>query len=257
MGSGSSARAGRVGQELPESGQAVVTGPVVSDGHGGHEGQVVHPAHLQREVHEADVEEQAEQELRDGDLVAQADGLERGLAGEGPADRGHGVGEVQDPGVGTQLLDVAGDVEEDRDVAQGADDASGSHGVADRLAHAEAVRDLEVVSHRREATGRDVHHHEVGVAQRVTTIGRGASGKRDAAHVGEVLRELDHARQRRVIDVVQHDLRVAHNGGVDEVDEQLRRPLVAAAADDRDARGRWCVHRSTPYAAGRTAHVAP
>ena len=51
-----------------------------------------------------------------------------------------------------------------------------------------------------------------------------------------MVRELDHARQRRGVDVLQHDLGVAHNGGVDEVDEQLRRPLVAAAADDRDAR---------------------
>ena len=38
------------------------------------------------------------------------------------------------------------------------------------------------------------------------------------------------------VDVVQHDLGVAHNGGVDEVDEELRRPLVAPATDDRDAR---------------------
>ena len=93
------------------------------------------PADLQREVEEAHVEQQAQQELGDGDLVAEPDGLERGLPGEGPADRGHRVGEVQHPRVGTELLDVAGDVEEHRDVAQGAHDPAGSDGVADRLPH--------------------------------------------------------------------------------------------------------------------------
>ena len=164
-------------------------------------------------------------------------GLERGLAGERPADRGHGVGEVEDPGVGTQLLDVAGDVEEHRDVAQRPHDTSGADGVADRLAHAVALRDLEVVTHR-------VRSHRSRCITTTKSASRSASRRSvvargrepDTADVGEVLRELDHARQRRGIDVVQHDLGVTHNRGVDEVDEQLRCPLVAAATDDRDAR---------------------
>jgi hypothetical protein len=75
-----------------------------------------------------------------------------------------------------------------------------------------------------------------------------------------VLRDLDRARKRRGIDVVQHDLRSTiprrTTGVLTKSTSNFWHLLVAATADDRDARARWCCHRATPYAADRTARGA-
>ena len=130
---------------------------------------------------------------------------------------------------GQRVGHVGGDVEEDRDVAQRPQHPARADGVTDRLPHAMTLRDLEIVAHRREAAGGDVDHDEVGAVERgprsvVPRCGerrcrarrRGARPARPCAASGDG------------IDVVEHDLGVAQRGRVDEVDEQLRRPLVAA-----------------------------
>src|SRR5581483_5900107 len=67
-------------------------------------------------------------------------------------------------------------------------------------------------------------------------IGRPGRGHPDAANLGDVLDELDHARDRGRIDVLDDELGLVEHRRVREVGQQLRHPLVAAASDDRDAR---------------------
>src|SRR4029079_7022331 len=95
--------------------------------------------------------------------------------------------------------------------------------------------DLEVVAHRGEAAGGYRHDDEVGVGERGALVGGARGAQADAAEVGDVLDELDHARDRRRVDVLDHDLRVAQRRSVREVDEELGHPLIGAAADDGDA----------------------
>ena len=90
------------------------------------------------------------------------------------------------------------------------------------------------MAHRVEPAGGDVHDDVVGAFERLALVGGAGRGHADAADVGDVLDELDHARHRYRVDVLDHDLRVVQQRRVGEVDEQLRRPLVAAATDDRD-----------------------
>ena len=85
-------------------------------------------------------------------------------------------------------------------------DPAGPHRVADRLPHAVPGGDVEVVAHRREATGRDGDDHVVGPLERRPAIGGAAGRELDAPNGREVLGELDHLWERLGIDVVQNDL---------------------------------------------------
>ena len=126
------------------------------------------------------------------------------LTGERPADRGHRVGEVEGAASG-HCSSTSRDVDEHRDVAQRTRDPAGPHRVADRRCRAVPGGDVEVVAHRREATGRDGDDHVVGPLERRPAIG-GSRPWLDAPNGREVLGELDHLWERLGIDVVQNDL---------------------------------------------------
>ncbi len=179
-------------QHLAQALEAVGAGDVQL----GDEREVVDARDRGRDLEEVGVEQLAQRELRAGDLVAEPHRLHRRLACHRAADRGHRVGEVEQPRVRTQVFHVAGELEEDRDVAQRADDAARPHAVAHRLHHAVARRDREVVAHRVEAAGGDVHDDVVGTLQSLALVGGAGRGHADAADVGDVLDELDHARYR-------------------------------------------------------------
>ena len=149
-------------EHLAESVETVGAGDVER----GDERQVVHAGDRGGDLEEVGVEQLAERELHAGDLVAEPHRLHRGLPGDGAADRGHRVGEVEQPRVGTHRFHVARELEEHRDVPQRAVDPAGPDAVADRLHHAVAGGHREVVAHRREAAGRDVHDHVVGALER-------------------------------------------------------------------------------------------
>ena len=76
--------------------------------------------------------------------VAQAHGLDSRVALHGPGEHGHGVGVVQEPGVGADLLHVMGEVHHHRDGAQRPEDAADAQGVGDSLAQAVLFRHLKV-----------------------------------------------------------------------------------------------------------------
>ena len=136
----------------------------------------------------------------------------------------------------------------------------GSHGVADRLCDRRSASGISR-SWRIDANPPVEMFTTTKSASRACrrSIGRGATvrARRRDARRG-VATSSAMRGNGAVVDVVQHDLRRREQRGVDEVDEQLRRPLVAAAADDREVRagdgafiGR---HRTLPDAQ-RTSHL--
>ena len=141
----------------------------------GDDRQVVHAHDVEVEVEEAHVEELRQRELRARDLVAQPDRLDRRLARHRAAQRGHRVGDVEHPRVGTELFHVAGDADEHGDVAQRAHDPARADGVADRLLDAVPLRDLEVVAHALEPAGGDGDDDVVGAGQRGALVGGGST----------------------------------------------------------------------------------
>ena len=178
----------------------------------------------------------SEHERRERHLVAQPHRGDRRLAQHRSRERRHRVGEVEHPRVGTALLHVARDVDHHRDVAQRPHDATGPDRVAHRLLDAVALGDGDVEAHALERARRDAHHHVVGTFDRFALVGRAGRVQADAPHLGDVLDQLEHPRDRRRIDVLDHDLGVDQRRHVDQVDEQLRGPLVRAATDERDLR---------------------
>ena len=76
--------------------------------------------------------------------VAQAHGLDAGVAQHVPGEHGHGIGVVQEQGVRADLLHVPGKVRHDGNGAQGAHDAADAQGVADGLAQAVLLGHLKV-----------------------------------------------------------------------------------------------------------------
>ena len=71
------------------------------------------------------------------------------LATDGARERGHGVGDVEQPGVGALVLHVAADAGEHGDVAQGPADPAGADAVAHRLVDAVAGGHVDVDGHAR------------------------------------------------------------------------------------------------------------
>jgi hypothetical protein len=150
---------------------------------------VIHADDLEVEAAEVDVEYLRECELRAGNLVAEPDGLHRRLARHCPAQCGHRVGDVEHPRVGTDLLHIARDGNEHRNVAQRPHDATRTHGVADRLLDPVALGDLEVMAHALERARRDAHDDVVGAFQRVAPIGGRLDRDADAREPGDVADE--------------------------------------------------------------------
>ena len=105
------------------------------------------------------------------DGVAEADDLLVRRAGVvGPDVHRHRVGVVQQPGVGAQLGHVAADVEEHRDRAQGAKDGADPERVADRLAQAVLLGDVEVEARGGDAADLDRVDGEVGAVEGRATV---------------------------------------------------------------------------------------
>ena len=80
----------------------------------------------------------------DLDAVAQTHGMYPGIPLHIAGQNGHGVGVVEQPGVGTNLLHVPGEFGHDGDGPQAAHDAADAKGVGDGLAQAVLFGDLEI-----------------------------------------------------------------------------------------------------------------
>ncbi len=156
-------------------------------------------------VHAA-VEQQAEDPRATDPLVAETDGLDVGLARHRPAQRGQRIGDVHEPRVGRDRFDVARDVEQHRDAAQGAQDAAGTDAVADRLPDAVALRDLDVVLHRVESTDGERGDHEIGAGERAAAVTLRLHPEIDAATPGDLRAEVLHQHHAPGVEIVQDDV---------------------------------------------------
>jgi hypothetical protein len=87
-----------------------------------------------------------------------------------PHQHRHRVRVVEEDGVGTQLAHVLGDGQEDRNRAQGAEDATDAERVADRLPQAEARWDLKVTQRGIEAADLNLVDDEVGPVERRAAV---------------------------------------------------------------------------------------
>ncbi len=166
-------------------------------------------------------------------LVAEPDRLDAGLPADRPGQRGHRVGDVEQPGVGAVLLHRLADADQDRDVAQRAVDAAGPDGVAHGLGDAVRRRHVEVDRHGAEAPGRDAHDDEVGAVEGDAEVGGGGDGGLGPHGVVELVGQRLHLGERPRIDVLEHQVHAGECRCPEEVGHQLRPPLIAAAADDR------------------------
>ncbi len=166
--------------------------------------------------------------------MAEADRLDRGLAAHGPGQTGHRIGDVEQPGVRTHLDHVLCDPDQHRHVSQRAVDPTRAHRVPHRLADSIPRRHVEVDLHRIEPAGRDGHDDEVGTGECPALVGGGGEGDSRSHLLGQPAPERFHLLERRGVDVLEHHVRPVEGLGAQQVGQELRRPLVAAASDDGD-----------------------
>ena len=94
--------------------------------------------------------------------MAAAEGLDAGEGVEqGPAEYGHGVGQVDDPSLGTAVPDGPGEALEERDGPHGPQDTAGAHRVPHGLIDAVLLRQMHVRRHVIQGAGQDGDGHEV------------------------------------------------------------------------------------------------
>jgi hypothetical protein len=162
--------------------------------------------------------------------VAEAHGADRRRPRHRPAEHRHRVHVLQQQRVGTDLLHVAADVEEDRNRAEAAHDPADPDRVPDRLPQPEALRHLEV-DHRPGPVAADLEHRQdvVRSVQRGAAVERRLDG--DSGGRGHPLGRAQTIR----VDVHQRDRQpVAQLGEAEHVADQRAREDGRAGADQRD-----------------------
>ena len=142
--------------------------------------------------------------------VAQTHRLDGGVALHVAGQHSHGVGVVEEPGVGAHLGHIVGEVLHHGDGAQGAEDAADAQGVGDGLAQAVLLGHLKV-RHRAGAVQAHLNgvDHVIGAAQGVLAVFHAQVGL-DGGLVAQV-----------PVDGVQHALAVVHAVRVDIVEGNL------------------------------------
>ena len=113
----------------------------------------------------------------------------------------------------------------------------GTDAVADGLADPVALRDLDVVLHAVEAADREAGDHEVGARERALAVGLGGrTSARCRAGCAISPPSSSMSFSRSASRSCSTTSALVQRRRVGEVAEQARRPVVAAAADDHDAR---------------------
>ena len=165
---------------------------------------------------------------------------------------GHRVGVVEQPGVGAHRCHVAGDVGEDREGPQAAEDAADPDGVADGLVQPVARRNLEVAHRGLVHADRDDVDDVVRAVECAPAVAGGDHLRFGACRAsggpGDRLGRL----QPFIVDVVQHHPSRAQLGERQDVAEQLAGELDAARADDDDGGFHCTVRRSVVVGASAT-----
>lgn len=197
--------------------------------------KVVHALELELQAVLIDVEHAGDAGVHVDGHVAQADGaVEVGVVEDGLLDHAGGVGEVDHPGLGAELLDLAHEVEDHRDGAEGLEHAAGTVGLL--AEHAVGQRDALVEHAGGQAADADLGGHEVGAVEGGAAVGGedhlgGQAGVldhalREGAHGLELLLALGDVDEPQL---VHGEVVVALDEALDELGRVAR-----AAADRRD-----------------------
>ena len=171
---------------------------------------------------------------RPEDRVAQADDLDRGRLRDRPDEDRQRVRVVQQPGIGTHLGHVPGDAEDDRNGAQGAEDATDADRVGDRVPEAEPGRDVEVDLGRAGSTDLDRVDDEVGTTERRAPVKMGRDRRLGVERRGGPVSHPLSGRETIGVDVVEGDVRGPQGRAREDVAEEVLRELDAAGADEDD-----------------------
>ena len=152
-------------------------------------------------------------EIRHGgdEVVAQADGLDACRAGDAGGDVVGGVGVIEEPGVGAEALHAFGDVDDDRDGADGHEHATGPGGFIAVVA--EVRGDALVHEQGGDAADAEGGEDEVGSVEGLVQIRlRDELHGHALAHHVLLAELLDH-RHALGVEVLEANLRVGPDGG--------------------------------------------
>ena len=177
--------------------------------HVGGEHKVVHALELELQAALIDIEHAGDAGVHVDGHVAQADGaVEVGVVEDGLLDHAGGVGEVDHPSLRTKLLDLADEVEDDGDGAEGPEHAAGAVGFL--AEHAVGQRDALVEHAGGKTADADLGGHEVGAVECGAAVGReddlgGKAGAldhalREGAHGVELILALGDVDEPQLID---------------------------------------------------------
>ena len=165
---------------------------------------------------------------------------------------GHRVGVVEQPRVGAHLCHVAGDVGQDREGPQAAEDSADADGVADGLVQPVARRNLEVPHRGLVHADRDDVDDVVRAVECAAAVAGGDHLRVGACRAGGGAGDRLGRLQPFVVDVVQHHPDRAQLGERQDVAEQFAGELDAARADDDDGGFHCTVRRSVVVGASAT-----
>ena len=139
----------------------------------------------------------------------------------GAGERGHGVGDVEQPGVGALVFHVVGDAGEHGDVAQRPADATGADGVSHRLGDAVSGGDVDVEGHGGEPARGDGDHDEVRAFEGFALVrGRRHRGLGAQLVVGDAGDGL-HLLERAGVDVLEDEVHPRKRGKAQEISDEL------------------------------------
>ena len=173
--------------------------------------------------------------------MAQAHSLHIGVALHVAGEHGHGVGVVQEQGVGADRFHVFGKIPQHGDGAQRTHDAADSQGVADGLAQTVFLGNLEI---RHRAGLVQAHldgvHHEVGAPEGLPAVLHAQISLDDGAVLVGIFVDCaeDDLRflQALGVDVIQCDLALAQSGRAHAVPQYIPGKHRAASSHKCDFR---------------------
>ena len=153
---------------------------------------------------------------------------------DGPAERGHRVRVVEQPGVRADLRHVSAQREERRDRAERAEDASEPERVAHGLLHAVARRDVEVELQARVTAHADHADHVVGALERGPPVGVRLDRRLRTQRVGRPSGHGGGGVQAIGVDVVERDRATRELLEPEDVGDQFLRERHAAGSVEHD-----------------------
>ena len=163
--------------------------------------------------------------------MAQAGHFDLGVGLHGLAEHAHGIGVVQEHGLGAVLFDVAADVQHQGNIAQGPEDAGHAAGIAHVDVHAVLLGNLDVIAPDVDVAVEHGADHTIRAFQRFRPVHGGsnrrlvAEGRVDFVHAGGDL------FQPQGIDVHQGNVAILKGRKGKQIPHQIPGKDIASSTD--------------------------